>query len=64
MNITRKRTEEFKNKVEELIRGYDPPRGHLSREKFLMELCKYALEQSRNYVPERLELSRPWNWCK
>jgi hypothetical protein len=26
-----------------------------------MELCKYAVEQSRNYVPERLELAQAHN---
>jgi hypothetical protein len=57
MNITRERTDEFKNKFEELIRHYDP-QGNICQEKFLMELCDYAVEQSRNHIPERLELSQ------
>jgi hypothetical protein len=61
MTISTKTTDEFKNKVEELIRRHLNDKGHVCQEKFLTELCKYAEEQSRNFVPEHLELYRDHN---
>jgi hypothetical protein len=50
-------TDKFKDKVEELIRTSLVETGHVCQEKFLLKLCRYAVEQSRNYIPIREELS-------
>ena len=51
MNISKQDTDKFKDKVEELIRKYYLTKAPVCLEDFLMELCKYAVEQSTNYVP-------------
>ncbi|SRR6266498_2846508 len=56
MNINKQETDKFKDKVEELIRKYSLKEGPVSLEEFLMDLYKYAVEQSKGYVPAREEL--------
>jgi hypothetical protein len=50
MNISLKDSDNFKDKVEELIRKYYLTKGPVCREEFLMDLCRYATEQSQNYI--------------
>jgi hypothetical protein len=57
MIITIEKTDEFKNKAEDLIRECKAPEGKVDVYKFLIELYKYAVEQTENYIPNRLELS-------
>jgi hypothetical protein len=48
MNISLKDSDNFK---EELIRKNYLTKGPVCREEFLMDLCRYATEQSQNYIP-------------
>lgn len=57
MNITTEKTEEFKKKVEELIRKYAIQGQVKDYDKFLKELLEYAASQSSTCIPARLE---PW----
>jgi hypothetical protein len=57
MNINKEETDKFKDKVEELIRKYYLIEEPICREEFLMDLCKYAVELSKNYIPTREELA-------
>jgi hypothetical protein len=56
MNINKQEADKFKDKVEELIRKYYLTKGSVCRDEFLTDLCKYAVEQSKNYIPTREEL--------
>jgi hypothetical protein len=56
MKISKQDTDKFKDKVEELIRKYYSTNAPVCSEDFLMELCKYVVEQSKNYIPIREEL--------
>lgn len=61
MTITIEKTDEFKNKVEELIRKYPNPAGGVFYDKILKELYGYAFVQYRNYIPEHTELAQEHN---
>ena len=56
MYITLETTDRFKDRADELVHTHHIRTGGVCQEKFLIEVCRYALEQSRNYIPEHLEL--------
>jgi hypothetical protein len=49
--------DKFKDKVDELIHTYILEGGQVDKEKFLVKIYDYAVEQSRNYIPIGEELS-------
>jgi hypothetical protein len=51
MKISLQESDNFKDKVERLIRKYYLTEGPVCREKFLIDLFRYAAEQSQNYIP-------------
>lgn len=61
VNITLKTTDQFKDKVEELVKKYPNLTGGVFYDKILKELYEYAFTRSGYYIPAHYELAQKHN---